>query len=49
MMKTAFDDGVTEGEYQKAVNSARIMKMDGVKNDVISIYTGLAVDEIEKL
>jgi predicted transposase/invertase (TIGR01784 family) len=43
------EEGREEGEKNKAIASARIMKNDGVPMETIAKYTGLSIDEIEKL
>ncbi len=36
-------------ERQKLIEGAKKMKSDGLQNEIISKYTGLSIDEIEKL
>ena len=38
-----------EGEKNKAISIAKSMKKDGADINLISKYTGLAIEEIEKL
>ena len=47
--KEAFDDGITQGAYQKAVETAKVLKSAGVSINLIVDSTGLSVEEIEKL
>ena len=42
-------EGRAEGEHGKALSVARQMKADGMPAEVIAKYTGLAVEEINKL
>jgi predicted transposase/invertase (TIGR01784 family) len=46
---TAFKDGKTEGELEKAVKIARNMLAKGFDLETISELTGLSLSEIEKL
>ena len=41
--------GITQGAYQKAVETAKILKSAGVSINLIIDSTGLSVEEIEKL
>lgn len=41
--------GRVEGERQKAIETARRMKADGLEVDLIARYTGLALMDIESL
>ena len=43
------EEGRAEGEHGKALSVARQMKADGMSAEVIAKYTGLAVEEINKL
>lgn len=43
------EEGRTEGEACKALEMARAMKEDNKPVDEISKYTGLSIEEIEKL
>ncbi|MEE1290983.1 MAG: hypothetical protein UHW86_08115, partial [Spirochaetota bacterium] len=43
--REAFDDGV----YQKAVETARSMKVENMPIPMIAHFTGLSPEEIEKL
>jgi predicted transposase/invertase (TIGR01784 family) len=44
-LDTAFDEGKIEGK----IETAAVMKKDGISVDTISKYTGLSKDEIDKL
>ena len=52
-MKTATDkakaEGRAEGRAEANIETARKMKADGMPTEIISKYTGLSKDEIEKL
>ena len=41
--------GITQGVYQKAVETARSMKSENMSVSLIAHFTGLSVEEIEKL
>ena len=41
--------GITQGAYQKAVETAKVLKSAGVSINLIVDSTGLSVEEIEKL
>ena len=41
--------GITQGAYQKAVETAKNMRFRNIPIDVIVECTGLSVEEIEKL
>ena len=41
--------GITQGAYQKAVETAKSMKSENMSIDMIAHFTGLSVEEIEKL
>ena len=41
--------GITQGAYQKAVETARSMKSENMSVSLIAHFTGLSVEEIEKL
>ena len=47
--KEAFEDGITQGEHKKAVETAKSMRFRNISIDVIAECTGLSVEEIEKL
>ena len=47
--KEAFEDGITQGSYQKAVETAKSMKSENMAVSLIAHFTGLSVEEIEKL
>ena len=49
LMRGAKEDGFEEGEKNKAISMATAMKKDGADINLISKYTGLTIDEIEKL
>ena len=49
LMRGAKEDGFEEGEKNKAISMATAMKKDGADMNLISKYTGLTIDEIEKL
>ena len=40
---------IKEGEENKALSMAKAMKKDGADINLISKYTGLSIEEIEKL
>ena len=42
-------EGIKEGEENKALSMAKAMKKDGADINLISKYTGLSIEEIEKL
>ena len=42
-------EGISEGSYQKALETARLMKQANCKLDFIMQITGLPLSEIEKL
>ena len=42
-------EGISEGSYQKAIETARLMKQANCKLDFIMQITGLPLSEIEKL
>ena len=43
------EKGREEGEYQKSLKIAKVMKDKGVSVDLISEYTGLNLEQIENL
>ena len=43
------EEGFEAGEKSKAVSMAKVMKRDGANINLISKYTGLSIEEIEKL
>ena len=51
--KEAFDDGIslgiTQGEHKKAVETAKSMKSEKMPVSMIAHFTGLSIEEIEKL
>ena len=47
--KEAFDDGMSQGEHKKAIETAKILKSAGIEINLIINSTGLSVEEIEKL
>jgi predicted transposase/invertase (TIGR01784 family) len=42
-------EGLAEGEHNKALESARSMKADGMSAELIAKYTGLTVEQINSL
>ena len=42
-------DGKLEGEKNKQIEIAKAMLLDKVSTDMISKYTGLSVEEIQKM
>ena len=48
-METAITDARTQGETQKAIDIACEMKRDGIDSKVIAKYTGLSLEEIDRL
>lgn len=42
-------EGLAEGERNKALESARSMKADGMAAELITKYTGLTIEEIEQI
>ncbi len=48
-LDTAKRDGIKEGEFQKACAAAREMLRDGVQLDNILKWTGLSLEEVERL
>ena len=48
-IKQGRSEGIAEGEASKALDMARAMKEDNKPVDEISKYTGLSIEEIEKL
>ena len=49
MMNVEHEEGFKEGEENKAILIAKTMKKDGADINLISKYTGLSIEEIEKL
>ena len=49
MMNVEREEGIKEGEENKAILIAKTMKKDGADINLISKYTGLTIDEINKL
>ena len=47
--KEAFEDGITQGEHKKAIETAKVLKSAGVSINLIIDSTGLSIEEIEKL
>ena len=41
--------GITQGEHKKAVETAKSMKMENMSVSMIAHFTGLSIEEIEKL
>ena len=48
-LKEERQEGIKEGEENKAIIIAKTMKKDGADINLISKYTGLTIDEIKKL
>jgi predicted transposase/invertase (TIGR01784 family) len=48
-VKIGVKEGLEEGKKEKAVEMAKMMKMEGEPVGKISKYTGLSKEEIEKL
>ena len=42
-------EGLAEGEAKANMDNARKMKADGMPTELIAKYTGLTIEEIEKL
>ena len=49
MMNVEREEGIKKGEENKAILIAKTMKKDGADINLISKYTGLSIEEIEKL
>ncbi|MFQ7737982.1 MAG: hypothetical protein ACLRJC_10295, partial [Emergencia timonensis] len=47
--KEGLAEGREEGKKDAAFDTARKMKVDGLNAEVISKYTGLSIEEIEKI
>jgi predicted transposase/invertase (TIGR01784 family) len=47
--KEGIEKGIEKGELSKAKSIARAMKNDGISIEQIAKFTGLSVNEIEKL
>ena len=47
--KEAFDDGMSQGEHKKAIETAKSMKQENMPVNTIARFTGLSPDEIENL
>jgi hypothetical protein len=47
--KNVLDYAVQEAELKKALSIALEMKKDGIPNNQIAKFTGLSIEEIEKL
>ncbi|MEE0878956.1 MAG: hypothetical protein UH788_06735 [Treponemataceae bacterium] len=45
--KEGYSQGVSDGEYQKAIETAKNMLQKNISVEVISECTGLSLDEIE--
>jgi hypothetical protein len=48
-MAQGLEKGMAQGEHNKAMESARQMKADGMPAELIAKYTGLAVEDINSL
>ena len=42
-------EGISEGSYQKAIETARLMKQANCKLDFIMQMTGLSAEEVENI
>ena len=49
MMNVEREEGIKEGEENKAILIAKSLKKSGLDNKFISEHTGLTIDEINKL
>ena len=49
LRETRYNQGRTEGAQEKALDAARRMKADGMSEELIVRYTGLAPEAIKKL
>ncbi len=49
VIDTAFDEGKMEGKIEAKRETAKLLKQNGVSNELIAIATGLSIDEIENL
>ena len=49
VLKTAREKGMHEGVLKEKIETARKMKADGMTAELISKYTGLSIEEVEKL
>ena len=47
--KVGEERGISKGAYQKAVETAKSMKLENMPISMIARFTGLSVEEIEKL
>ena len=45
----AFENGLSQGEHKKAIETAKSMKSENMPVNTIARFTGLSVEEIEKL
>ena len=45
----AFENGLSQGEHKKAIETAKSMKSEDMPVNTIARFTGLSIDEIEKL
>ena len=45
----AFENGLSQGEHKKAIETAKSMKSENMPVNTIARFTGLSIDEIEKL
>lgn len=48
-LKNSMDTSFVKGENSKSVSIAKMMKADNMPIDLIVKYTGLSIEEIEKL
>ena len=49
MMNVEREEGIKEGRIAEQISMATAMKKDGADINLISKYTGLSIEEIEKL
>ena len=45
--KEGYSEGVSDGEYQKAIETAKNMILNNISFDVIADCTGLSIEEIK--
>ena len=48
-MEKGLEQGRSEGEHAKALDTASRMKADGMPAEVIAKYTGLTVEQISRI
>ena len=49
LRQEGMQQGMQQGRQEERIEAARRMKTDGVSVELIARYTGLGVDEIERL